>query len=137
MMLRGLVRDGLHRVLDRFRISQVIMADGMELLIQFVHEGDSGGDIQIDDIGVRHAIEMLHQRAQAVSMTGYQHVLAAPHRWRDLGPPVWQEPRSSILQALRRGELILRHVFVAGIMAGVPWILRLQRRRSDIVTAPP
>jgi len=71
-MLGCLVCDGLHCILDLCWISQIIMADGMELLIQFVHERDSRGDVQIDDIGVRNAIEMLHQRAEAVSVTGYQ-----------------------------------------------------------------
>ncbi len=60
MVLGCLVCDGVHRFCNRCRISQVIMTDRLELLIQFVHEGDSGGDIQIYDIGVGNAIEVLH-----------------------------------------------------------------------------
>ncbi len=88
LMVGCLARDGLHRLLNLSRFSKVIMADGMELLIQFVHEGDSRGDIQIDDIGVRNAIDMFHQRAEAVSMTSDQDGLARLNRWRDLILPV-------------------------------------------------
>ena len=109
----------------------------MELLIEFVNEGDSRGDVQIDDIGVGDAIEMLHQRAEAVSVPGDEDGLAGFHRRRYLILPIREEPRTGILEALRGRELFRRHMFVAGIMAGVPWVLDLERGRPDIVAAPP
>ena len=137
LMLGCLTGDGLHLILDAFGISQVIMADGMELLIHFVHKGNSCRDIQIDDIGVRNAIEFLHQRTEAVPMTCDQDGLAGLHRGPNLTEPIREESCSGILQALRGWELLCRHMPVAGIMAWEPRIPHLQRRRPDIVTAPP
>ena len=104
LMLGCLGCDGLHCILDVFGISKVIMADWMKQLIQFVHQGDSRGDIQIENTGIRNAIEILHKRTEAVAMTSDQDGLAGLHRQRDLIAPIRKEPRSCILQALCRRE---------------------------------
>ena len=136
-MMRCLARYRLHCVCDLFWIPEVIVTGGLKLFVQFVHEGNSRGDIQFDDIGVGNAIEMLHQRAETISMTGYQEGLSRLHGRRDPFAPVRKESRSGILQALRGGEPRCRHLAVAGIARGVPWILQLQSGGPDVVAAAP
>ena len=92
-----LIGDGLHRILDVFGITQVIMADRMKKLVQFVHKGDTRGDIQIEDTGIGNAIEILHQRTETVPVTGDEDGLTGLHRGRDLIVPVWEESCFGIL----------------------------------------
>ena len=49
-------------------LTKVVMAEGLKLGVQFVHQGDSRGDIEIDDVGIGHAVEHFDESAQAVAM---------------------------------------------------------------------
>lgn len=44
---------------------QILVADGFEVVVEFVDERDSCGDVEFDDILVRHAVEMFNQYVQA------------------------------------------------------------------------
>jgi hypothetical protein len=63
------------RFLQPFGIPEVIMPDRFQIFAEFVNQWDTGGNVQLDDIGIGHAIEMLDQCTQAVTMCCHQHPL--------------------------------------------------------------
>ncbi|WP_340124333.1 hypothetical protein [Methylobacter svalbardensis] len=75
-----LARHSLYRLLYTAGFSKVIMADGMEFIVQFVHKRDSSGDVQVCDVGVRNVVEILDQYAEAVSMSNNQNRLSLSHQ---------------------------------------------------------
>jgi len=56
-----LVRHGLGGLGDGLGVSQVIAADGCEIVVQFVDEGNPRGDVEPDNLVVRDMVEVLHQ----------------------------------------------------------------------------
>src|SRR5262245_22825859 len=65
-----LLRHRLRRALRRLGVAQVVVAEGTQRLVELVHEGDAGGDVQLDDVGFRDSVEVLHERAEAVAVGG-------------------------------------------------------------------
>ena len=95
------------------------MADGTKLLVQFVHKGDSRGDVQIYDVGVRNVVEILDQCPEAVPVACNED-LPASHRRCDAIMPAGEESCHGILQAFRGGELLVAEMPVAWIVARMP-----------------
>src|SRR5437899_2866658 len=65
--LRGDARGGGRRGL---RIAEIVMTDRPQVRIELVDERNAGRDVQLDDLGLGNVVEVLDERAQAVSMRG-------------------------------------------------------------------
>ena len=66
-----------------FGVAQVVVAEHRQLVVQLVDERDAGRDVQGDDVLLRDAVEVLHQRSQAVAV-GRDHARSpalTPARW--------------------------------------------------------
>lgn len=58
-----LVGDRLHRRPDRRLIGQVVVPDGLEIIIQLVDQRLGGGDVELDDLLLGDVVQVLDQRA--------------------------------------------------------------------------
>ncbi len=90
---RCLARHGLHRLLHALGIPEIIVADRFQILVEFVYQRDTGGNVQLDDIGIGNPVEILEQRTQAVAVRHEQHAIPATNDRRDAIVPTWQESR--------------------------------------------
>lgn len=59
---------GLYRLLHLFGILEIIATYRFHICIQLIHQRDTGRNVHLDNIGIRHAIQILDQRTQAVAM---------------------------------------------------------------------
>ena len=130
-------RHGGHGRLDLGGIAQIIVADRAQVIIQFVDQRLARGNVQVDDVVVRHIVQVLDQRAQAVAVGGDQHVAAGPDRRGDGLVPERQHARHGVLQALGGGQLVGRHLGVALVEARVALVVQRQRLGRDGVGAAP
>jgi hypothetical protein len=89
----------------------------LQVRVQFVDQRDAVGDVQADDVGVADAVEVLHQRADAVAVRGDHEALAAGWPARAL-VPARQHARHGVLQALGQRHLLGRERRSAGRRAG-------------------
>jgi len=58
----------LDRLLDSCGISQIVMPNGLEVVVQLLHLRHSGGDVEVHDLLIRDVLQVLQQRPQAISM---------------------------------------------------------------------
>src|SRR5690606_4908557 len=82
-------------------------------------------------------LEHLHERAEAVAVRGDEHVAAGDELGDDAILPVRLEARERRLERLRAGQRLRRELRVAGVMARMPRIVRLERGRRHVVAAAP
>src|SRR5665648_1106367 len=132
-----MVSHSLHCFLNRCFISEVIMADGMKLFIQFVHKWNSCRDVYSCDIGIRHVVQILYQCTKAIPMSYNQDSLTALQLQSNTIMPAWEESRYSIHKAFRGGELFRKKKFIARIVGRMSWIFYFESRGTDVVTPPP
>jgi len=137
LRLGCLVCHCMDLLLNGCGIAEVIMTNGMDVLVQFVNKGDSSGNVHIYDVGVRYSVEIFDHRPQAVPVTRNQDVLPGSHSRCDAIVPTWEGSCLGILQAFRCGQLVRAEMLVARIVARMPWILLFESGRTDIVTPAP
>ena len=133
---RCLSRHALYRLLRMFGIPKVIMADRFQISVKFVNQRDTGGNVQLDDIGIGHVVEILDQRTQAVPVRCYQHALSGTNRRRDPIMPTTQKSRQSVFQTFRSGNLFLTEFPVTHIVSGMSWVFLFESRRTNVVASP-
>src|SRR5690606_35903940 len=111
---------------------------GREVVVaQVVDERLAGGDVQLDDLVVGQALEVLDQRPQAVAVGRHQD--GAPgHEVGDDGVvPVGQHPGHDVGQALGVRHDLRRQARVAGVVADVALVVPGHRGRRHVVAAAP
>ena len=113
------------------------MPHGLELLVELVDERDARRDVQLDDLLLADAVEVLHERAQAVAVRGDEHALIVVDRRRDRLVPVRQEARDRVLQRFGERQLAALQVAVPRVVAGISRIVDGQGWRRDVVAAAP
>ena len=86
---------------------------------------------------LRHSVEHLDQRAQAVAVRHDHDIAAGAQLRRDALLPEGQHARERVLQRLGGRQLLGRHLRVARIEARMARVVRAQRRRRHVVAAPP
>ena len=97
---------------------------GPGVVVELVDERDAGGDVEAGDVVVGDAVEVLHQRPQAVAVGGHQHGAAAGQVGDDRVEPVRQHAGDHVGQALRRGQHVGGDLGVAGVGVGVERVAR-------------
>jgi hypothetical protein len=95
------------------------MAERLELLIELIDQRDAGGDVQTDDVVVRHLVQVLDQGAQTIAVGRDDHFLATLDRGHDRLMPVGEEPRDRILETFGQGNLRWAQPAVARVGAGI------------------
>src|SRR6187401_3360399 len=113
------------------------MTQRFELRVQFVDQRNASRNVEFDDFRLGHIIEILDQRPQAVAVRRDNDTLPGLNRWSDRRVPVGQESRDGILQRFGQRQLAGAERRVTGIARRVSWIVSLERRRWNVVTAAP
>ena len=115
-LLLALVLDRLDRRGGRVGV-EVLAADleRAQVVVEVVAQRHAGGDVQPDHLLVPHAVEVLHQGAQAVAVGGDQDRPAEPQVRHDRVVPVGQHPDDDVLEALGRRAGLRREERVARV----------------------
>ena len=113
------------------------MLDGLQILIQFVDQRNTGGDVEFGDVLFADAVEVHDQRAQAVAVGADQYLPAGLNGGHDFVEPVGQKPRHGLLERFGAGQLVRVDPGVTRIVVGQSVVAFGQGRRGNIVTAPP
>src|SRR5580765_6919153 len=58
------------------RIAEIVVSDWREVVLEFVDQRNPGRNVQLDNIGFRDVVEILHQRPKAVAMGSDNDALA-------------------------------------------------------------
>ena len=122
---------------DLLRITQVAPFYWRQILVKQVYERNSGRDVQLHDLLVGDSIQVLDQGAEAVAVRHHEHDSTGSQVGHDGVVPVGQHPHHDVLETLSPRQNVRRQRCVAMIMAGVPFVAGVQRRRPHVVTAPP
>merc|ERR550517_383900 len=136
-----LIGHGLYRFLDRLLVTKELHGDdGLQLLVQLVHEGDACWEVTAHDLLVRHVVQVLHNSPQRVSVSGYQYFLARLELGNDNVVPVGQSPLDGQLEGLASRELgLCWSVLVPRIIPDdvIIRVIRLHGRRRNVEGSPP
>ncbi len=94
--------DGCSRGSDGLRITQVVRFDRPKRVVQFVDERDAGGDVEGRYVFVGHAVQMLHQRTQAVAVSRDERGPTGDEVRHDRIVPIRKHSNDDVGKALRR-----------------------------------
>ena len=129
-----------------FLISEVVavewsngirVLDGLQVFVQFVHERNTGRDVQFGNVFWRNPIEVLHQRPQCVAVGSNKKLLAALDGRYVRLVPVDHEPLFGQFKGLCLGKVFLGNTRVLGVVAGVVFGRFIKFRRGDIIRTTP
>src|SRR6186713_2439609 len=99
------------------------MADGREIVIEFVHERNARRNVYADNFVVRNMIQVFDEGSQAVAMGRNQDTLTrSDHRSNRLGP-VGKDAIDGVFQTFRQRSLAGVQGRVSGIMLRTSWIV--------------
>ncbi|KAJ8525203.1 hypothetical protein ON010_g15912 [Phytophthora cinnamomi] len=144
--LLGLVLDAKDAGADLVLVAEVegaerrdgvLVRNGLEVLVQVVHERRARGDVEARDLVLRDVVQVLDQRAQAVAVRGNDHLLAGLDGRHNRALPLGQHALGRELQGLGQGQQLLGHVLVLDVVARVVLAGRVEVRRRDVVAAAP
>ena len=112
---------------DGFLVAQVVVLDGLEVVVEFVDEGDAGGNVEADDLFVGDVVEVLDEGAEAIAVGGDDDALAVLEGGDDRFVPVGEEAGDRVLEAFGEGEFFEGEVGVARVVAGVAGVVEGSR----------
>src|SRR5690606_34318155 len=102
LLLLALVLDRLDGGSRRVRVEVgAARVDRLEVGVEVVVQGDARRDVQARDVGVRDAVQVLDQGAQAVAVGGDEDRAAGEEVRDDVVEPVRQHADDDVLEALR------------------------------------
>ena len=133
----ALRRDRCRGARGRLGVAQVVAANRLQRRIELVDEGNAVRDVEADDLLVADAVQVLDEGAHAVAVRRDEQPLAARDGRRELLVPERQDARDGVLEALGERDLLGRELRVARIAALAARIVGRERRRRDVVAAPP
>src|SRR5471032_251300 len=133
----ALVGDGRLSRGDGVGVTQVVVADRLQVLVQFVDQRLAVRDVEADDVVVADAVEHLNQGAQAVAVSRDDDLLAGADGRGDVLVPHRHHARHGVLQAFGQRDLRLVQAGVARVVEGGAVVARFQRRRRRVVAAAP
>mmetsp|Transcript_11088 Transcript_11088/g.23495 ORF Transcript_11088/g.23495 Transcript_11088/m.23495 type:complete len:310 (+) Transcript_11088:233-1162(+) len=145
LCLFRLVLDTIDAGTDRILVTEVsslegregsLLGDRLEVVVELVDEGGSGGDVQVADLALVDPVEVLHQGAEGVSVGGDQDRLSRLQLGGNVGIPKGDDPVEGGGEGL--GE------FLRPLGVGVPLVVgrvvlaaRVDGRWGDVVAAAP
>src|SRR5690606_27609366 len=113
------------------------MTDRTQVFVQLVHQRLAGRNIQVNDVLVRDAVQVLDQRAQAVAVSRHQNATAGADCRSNRLVPERNHAGYGVLQALSARQLISWHTSVASIKTRSAWIVFSDVLGSDCVGTTP
>jgi hypothetical protein len=140
-----LVLDTLDACTDGILVAEVsslerrkgtLLGDGFHVIVEFVHEGGSGGDVQVADLALIDSVQVLHQSPQAVSVGGNEDGLSGFEFGDNVGFPVRNDAVKSRCEGFGK---VFRPVGI-GVPFIVGWVVLaglVDGRWGDIVAATP
>lgn len=134
-LLRALSGDGLGPSFSSFGVQVVGGLGGLQVVVQFVHQGDTGGDVQPGDVGVGDVVQLLDQRSQRVTVGADQHGLARQQVGGNVVLPVGQQSVDDDLQRLGLGDDLGVQVGVSSFAVLRVLVVRGDRRRRHVERA--
>ena len=85
---------------DCVRIPEINLVQWPQVVVELIDERDTRRNIQLDDLSVRQIVQILHQRAEAVSVRGDEDVFPGLDIRGDRRLPVRNKACDSIFQRL-------------------------------------
>ena len=82
-----------------FRVAQVVVFDGLQVVVQLIDHRHAGGDIEFDDFLVGNVAQVFHQCAQAVAVGADQYLFAGFDLRFDVAFEVRHEAVDRVFQA--------------------------------------
>src|SRR5664280_1049104 len=139
VQLRGLclVCDSGGSSRSSLRVAEVGMVDRFEVLVELIHERDARRDVQVDDVVIADAVEVLHESADRVAMSDDDNLPTGLHRRRDRLFPVRDEPGDGVLETLGQRQVVFGHISIARIMSRPAIVCLEQSGRLRAVAAAP
>jgi len=77
-------------------------SERLQIIIKLVHQRDSGGNVEFNDLFMGDMIEVFDETSQAVSVRNDENALALTNCWRNHFVQVRAESGDHILEALRQ-----------------------------------
>mmetsp|Transcript_144533 Transcript_144533/g.366856 ORF Transcript_144533/g.366856 Transcript_144533/m.366856 type:complete len:231 (+) Transcript_144533:132-824(+) len=133
----ALVGDRRHLLGNLGRVHEVVLFEEVHVSVQLVDQGHSRRDVQLQDLRLRHALEVLADGAERVAMRRNHDALACHDARGDGVEPEGQHAVHGQLQGLSSRQCGLGHVPVERIVARVPRIRVIDRRGRDVVAPTP
>ena len=118
-------------------VTKVGMTDWPEIIVQLVQKGNASGNIQLGDVFVADAVEILDESPYRIPMRRHDDFLSCLHRWSNRPFPEWDKAGHGVLQTFSQRKIGLGHISIAGIMSRPTFVGLLQSRRLRTVTATP
>mmetsp|Transcript_104929 Transcript_104929/g.292034 ORF Transcript_104929/g.292034 Transcript_104929/m.292034 type:complete len:293 (+) Transcript_104929:179-1057(+) len=142
-----LVLHSLRRSLDLLRIAQVAAElqrrhgqrglDGLQVLVEVVHQGRARRDLQAGDDIVRDVLDVLHDGADGVAMRRHEHRLPRCELGLDLLLPIRHHALDHRLQRFRLRDILGIHAGVLRLLLRVELAVLVDVRRRQVeATAP-
>ncbi len=101
-----LIGDSLGCPLRRFRITQVIVADRLQVVGELIDQRNPSGDVEFSNLVFRDIVEEHDHRAQGIPVCSDDHALAAPNDRGDYLPAVGQSTAIGIFQRLGQRDFL-------------------------------
>lgn len=122
---------------DGLGISKISVGDGLEVLVELIHERYSRGDVEVEDVLVGDGVEILHQCAEGVSVCCDDDVLSGLDLGCDDLVPVGDDPVDGDLEGFGRGKVLLVDSLVHLLVSGVALVGLLEVGWADVEGTSP
>src|SRR5208283_635396 len=122
---------------DLLRVTEIVMTDRVECVIELVDQGETGRDVEPGDLIIRDIIEILDERTDAVAMGCHKDPFFRTYCWGDRPVPVRHNPAQRVFQRFGGRQLFRFQAGIPGVEPGMTGIALLKRRGPDTVPSPP
>ena len=75
----AIIRASGHGSFDRLFVAEVVVLDRLQVVVHLIYKRLARGNIGLDDVAVRHVVEVFDERPQAVAMRDDNHLLPGPY----------------------------------------------------------
>ena len=116
---------------------EVMVSDRLEIGIELVHQRHAVGDVELNDVAVRHAVQVFDQCANGVAVGHDQGLFARFQGWRNGVVPKGQHARDGVFQAFRQGDQGWVNFCIALLVFFRPFIVMRQCRGRHVIAASP
>jgi hypothetical protein len=104
-------------------IADVKAPDWLQIVLELINQGDTGGNVELYDFFVRDVVEKLYQSSKTVPVRYDQDTFSCADRWREDPMPVREKTAEHILEAFRERNLTRLKRSIARVFGGVAFII--------------
>ena len=132
-----LIGNSLGCPLSRFRVTQVIVADRLQVVGELIDQRNPSGDVEFSDLVFRDFVEEHDQGSQGIPMCSDDHALAAPNVRGNNLPTVGKSTAGGVFQGLGQRYFLRAEVRVTRVFSGVTLVRGGECGWADVVAAAP